>query len=72
MRLNQNIKFLNNNIKDFCFHLEVISKNFHDLSTSNTIQFDGEKTIQIYNTFNELFKNWSNTLQKIMKLFVLI
>ena len=72
MTLNQNIKLLNTKIKDLCLHLEVISKNFQDLSTSNTIQFDGEKTIQIYNTFNELFKNWSNTLQKIMKLFVLI
>ena len=64
MTLNQNIKLLNTKIKDLCLHLEVISKNFQDLSTSNTIQFDGEKAIQIYNSFNKLFKDWSNTLQK--------
>ena len=63
IKLNQNIKSLNTKIKDLCLHLEVISKNFEDLSTLNTEEFDGEKVIQNYSNFGKLFKNWSDTLK---------
>ena len=63
IQLNHNIKLLNTKIKNLCLHLEVISKNFDDLSSSNTEEFDGEKVIQNYSTFGKLFKNWSDTLK---------
>ena len=62
-QLNQNIKILKTKIEDICLHIDLLSKNFDDLSKSNTEEFDGKKVIQVYSYFSKTLKNWSNALK---------
>ena len=62
-QLNQNIKILKTKIEDICLHIDLLSKNFDDLSKSNSEEFDGKKVIQVYSYFSNTLKNWSNALK---------
>ena len=62
-QLNQNIKILKTKIEDICLHIDLLSKNFDDLSKSNTEEFDGKEVIQVYSYFSNTLKNWSNALK---------
>ena len=62
-QLNQNIKILKTKIEDICLHIDLLSKNFDDLSKANTEDFDGKQVIQAYAYFSDTFKNWSKALK---------